>query len=281
MQFKTAIEYALWAGGAPFEVLASKVYRPRAAVLTYHSVHPDCWHPIVVSPDEFRSQMDMLSRRFVPVSLADIEAFIIDEKPLPKGAVAVTFDDAYLDNLTYALPVLEEFGIPATIFSTLLHIQQQDLVFEDGERRYMSRDEIAEISANRLIEIGGHGRHHSPFADCHPLDVELQPRECMDELSKICQSPQRYFAFPFGRLDSYDEHAKDSVKNAGYRLAFSNRFGFILSSDDPYELKRIQIGCHDDAFLLERKLKGGLQALELLEHGPGLALRKWWGERGK
>ena len=33
-------------------------------------------------------------------------------------AIAVTFDDGYKDNLTYALPILKKYNIPATIYIT-------------------------------------------------------------------------------------------------------------------------------------------------------------------
>jgi peptidoglycan/xylan/chitin deacetylase (PgdA/CDA1 family) len=40
------------------------------------------------------------------------------EGDLPDGAVCVTFDDGYRDNLYVALPLLERYGVPATCFLT-------------------------------------------------------------------------------------------------------------------------------------------------------------------
>lgn len=88
-----------------------------AAVLLYHriaSLDHDV-HGLAVPPDTFRSQMEHLRNFWQPMRLADLAAAAMNGEP-PDGAVAVTFDDGYVDNLRNAWPVLSEFGIPATLF---------------------------------------------------------------------------------------------------------------------------------------------------------------------
>lgn len=43
---------------------------------------------------------------------------LLEAKTLPDGAWFVTFDDGYCDNLEHALPLLEKYDVPATIFVT-------------------------------------------------------------------------------------------------------------------------------------------------------------------
>ena len=51
-----------------------------------------------------------------PISLLEAVKLIRVQNKIPPGSVVVTFDDGYLNNFTEALPILEEFKIPATIF---------------------------------------------------------------------------------------------------------------------------------------------------------------------
>ena len=83
-------------------------------ILGYHRIAAepdDPWH-LCVRPDHFAEQLEVLVRRMRPVRL---DALAADRQPGPRE-VAITFDDAYLDVLLAALPVLERFGIPATVF---------------------------------------------------------------------------------------------------------------------------------------------------------------------
>jgi len=96
---------------------------PAAVILRYHSIQDDpesCANSIGVGVIHatriFRWQMEFLATRFHPVSLDDILLFAKGQKVLPRGAVAVTFDDGYVDNYQNAMPVLNRFGIPATFY---------------------------------------------------------------------------------------------------------------------------------------------------------------------
>ena len=63
--------------------------------------------------------MEMVARRFSPVSLDDIMMFLRREKSLPSKVVAITFDDGFLDNFEIALPILNRLGIKAAFYITV------------------------------------------------------------------------------------------------------------------------------------------------------------------
>jgi len=101
----------------------------RAVVLAYHrvaSLQPD-GHHLCTPPDVFREQMRCLARDYAPVSLNDLVEFAAAGQ-IPARAVAITFDDGYLDALTTASPILTELDIPATFFVN------SDRLFEEHER---------------------------------------------------------------------------------------------------------------------------------------------------
>ena len=104
--------------GQRWRRLANAVAQP-PLILMYHRIaldEIDPWH-LCVSPQNFVAQMDVLRRRRRPMRLADL-THDLEEGRCPRGAVVVTFDDGYADNLVSALPVLEAFDVPATVFCT-------------------------------------------------------------------------------------------------------------------------------------------------------------------
>jgi peptidoglycan/xylan/chitin deacetylase (PgdA/CDA1 family)/SAM-dependent methyltransferase len=96
----------------------STLTRP-AAILMYHRVARTTIdiHGLAVPPEEFRAHMSHIAAHYQPMSL-DAVAAALKQGALPERAVAVTFDDGYIDNVDTASPVLVEYGIPATFFLT-------------------------------------------------------------------------------------------------------------------------------------------------------------------
>jgi peptidoglycan/xylan/chitin deacetylase (PgdA/CDA1 family) len=98
----------------------------RAVILRYHSVQPvPAEHAntigvgIVHSEALFARQMELLARRFNPVTIDDIASWLQGEGALPRRAVAITFDDGFRDNYETAAPNLARYGLRAAFYITV------------------------------------------------------------------------------------------------------------------------------------------------------------------
>lgn len=129
------------------------------SVLTYHRVLPEPDSMRRAEPDakQFRTQIERLKRFFSPIALSDAVERLASGQPLPRRAVAVTFDDGYADNLTVAAPILQAFDVPATVFVTEGFLDGgrmwNDTVVEVCRRRPPGTWDLQAIGLER-IEIG-------------------------------------------------------------------------------------------------------------------------------
>jgi peptidoglycan/xylan/chitin deacetylase (PgdA/CDA1 family) len=109
---------------------AGRILRSRlisgALILGYHRVAELPCDPfdISVDTDLFTEQMDVVSSKANPIRLMDLVRFLRNNE-LPKNSVVITFDDGYSDVLFNAKPILEKYGIPATVFITTGNIGQE------------------------------------------------------------------------------------------------------------------------------------------------------------
>ncbi len=119
----------------------ASMYRGQATSLLYHRVLPGpmlaipagAFEPhlcLCVAASRFEEQMHELQRRGGCIGLpqAVTELKIGCLRP---GTVTVTFDDGYRDNLKLALPILERYGIPATIFVTTGFVDRSAVLWWD------------------------------------------------------------------------------------------------------------------------------------------------------
>jgi peptidoglycan/xylan/chitin deacetylase (PgdA/CDA1 family) len=92
-------------------------------ILAYHGIavspHSRAMH---ITPQRFQQHMELLRQRYRIVPLLDlVERW--RRGASTNGYVAITFDDAYAGVQRYAIPVLRELDLPATIFVASDHAQ--------------------------------------------------------------------------------------------------------------------------------------------------------------
>lgn len=117
------IKPAVMAGADYFGAHRRKSSEPRLWVLMYHRILPlddprfALEEPgMIVQPDTFDMHLEEVQKHFDVVSLGEWVHANQNGEPVPKKACAITFDDGWLDNYEYALPVLKAHGLPATLF---------------------------------------------------------------------------------------------------------------------------------------------------------------------
>ena len=110
----TTIKTALRRTGA-LDVIARATASDRLDIMLYHGFSEgsrrDPRHPKLMPVGIFEEHVRIYARYAKPVSLEDFAS-----RPAP--GIAITFDDGYAGNYRLALPVLQKYGFPATVFVT-------------------------------------------------------------------------------------------------------------------------------------------------------------------
>lgn len=242
-----------------------RVRRQRAVILGYHGV-ADCprrddEHMLQLRPAKFRAQLDMMvSAGFRFVTVAEL-AHHADGAPPPPGLSAVSFDDALRNNLTTALPILLELGIPATVYVPTDWLGgRSPWLGPDGDGAIMTADDLREL-VRAGWELGVHTRTHADMSTLSYDDCRREIEDCCRVLSEISGTNVQTLAYPFGR---YGPQAIEAARDAGLLAAVSTG----SAGWKPYELPRAMIGAADPFAIVLLKMTG--HAEPLLRHESAL-----------
>ncbi|MDZ7949480.1 polysaccharide deacetylase family protein [Nostoc sp. DedQUE09] len=132
-----------------------KRFASKSLILMYHRVAEielDPWS-LCVTPQHFAEHLEVLQKYAYPISLLQLAQAHRDGN-IPHRAVAITFDDGYADNLHHAKPLLERYGIPATVFISTDYIgKKREFWWDELERVLLQPGKLPEklilnISAN-------------------------------------------------------------------------------------------------------------------------------------
>ena len=177
-----------------------------SSVLVYHTISSPA-EPlpgdIDISPEAFARQVDWLARWR---SVAPLVQTLYSTR---RRQVAITFDDGFRDNLTVALPLLEKYSLPATVFVTAGFI---------GNEGYLTRDELRELSQSSLITIGAHGFWHRHFNLLSNDEARQELVEARTMLEEITGKKVDLMAWPYGECD---QRLESLAAEAGYHASWS------------------------------------------------------------
>jgi peptidoglycan/xylan/chitin deacetylase (PgdA/CDA1 family) len=207
-----------------------------------------------VSPDRFRTHLQLLlAAGFRFVTVAELARRADGGVPEP-GLAVVTFDDGMHNNFTIARPILDEYGIPATVYVTIGLIGgRSPWIGPAGDGAIMSESQLREL-AGAGWELGAHSMTHADLSTLDYAACRREIEESRDTLERITGARVQTFAYPFGR---YGPAAVAAARDAGLLAAVTTGSG----SWAPFEMTRAMIGAIDPMPIVLLKLTDSYEPL--------------------
>lgn len=174
----------------------------------------------------FEQQMKYLSdNNFYFPSWKEVEDYIDGKISLPAKSVVVTIDDGDQTFIKYAIPIIEKYNVKATSF--VVTSWNGDYL----PKQYRSSHMDFQSHSHDMHRAGANGKGRF---------VNLSYKEALEDVtkSKNMIGNCTVFCYPFGH---YNDTAIKTLKDAGYKLAFTTKGGRVYKGSKKFELPRVRM----------------------------------------
>ncbi|MEY4764600.1 MAG: hypothetical protein RI907_1273 [Pseudomonadota bacterium] len=227
------------------------------SILMYHQIgpypRPDAHRALYCHIDRFRDQLRYFKwAGFKVLSLAEAYRCLFEGAPMPERSVVITIDDGFDDFRAHAWPVLQEFGMPATVFLVSSLLGKTAAWHPKGhvQSPLMSAATVRQLHQEGAL-FGSHAASHPRLSQLTRAQQRAEIFDSKAALEDLLGAAVPDFCYPYG---DYDEGVRDLVQEAGYKTGLTCIRGAANFSHNPFELTRKAISYGDNLIGLAWKL---------------------------
>lgn len=208
-----------------------------ASVFVYHRFGDSRYSSTNIEIPVFKQQLEYLKQNnYVVLPLGEIVDRLKRGEELPDKCVALTVDDGYLTFLTGAIPLLKQYGFPATLFVNTDSV---------GGNSYLSWAQLRQLHQDG-VEIGNHSASHPYFVSNEVNEPLTWYANSFADITKASEAfsdhlgfkPQ-LFAYPYGE---YSPQLEQLVEGLGFKAAVAQQSGAMTNGLSFYSLPRFPMG---------------------------------------
>jgi len=152
--------------------------------------------------EDFRRHMEWLAGR--RLSVIPLRSIL---EPGPDDAVALTFDDAFLNFGNAALPLLRDYALPATLFVVSRQVGGTNAWPGESSARgvpvlpLLDWAGIARASECG-VEIGAHSQTHPVLSRLSPAGLQLEVAGSQEDIERELGVKPLAFCYPYGETNA-------------------------------------------------------------------------------
>ncbi|MPM32009.1 hypothetical protein SDC9_78567 [bioreactor metagenome] len=256
------LDAAAGAGGSPDKFFNAQLRRPAQEdavdlpIIMYHEVKPAKAGKDAILPSEFEQDLQYLaSQGYTTVTISQVIDYVNGNGSLPQKPIMLTFDDGYLNNYTYVLPLLQKYN--AKIVFSVIGKCLDDFTANPcstAEYAYITWSQLTEMMDTGLVEVQNHTYNLHAYNPRRRIgctqaygesdwDYEALLTKDIGGLQtliaqKTGQTPDA-FAYPYGKRSDLTDPV---LKKLGFEATLTCDYGISAVSQSPeclFGLKRI------------------------------------------
>jgi peptidoglycan/xylan/chitin deacetylase (PgdA/CDA1 family) len=225
-------------------------------ILMYHRISDEVTEALAqyaVAPDTFEEQLAYLEHAgYRSVSLEEWRVAAHLKRPLPRRAVAITFDDGYVDFAEEAWPRLRKHGFTADVFLVAALVGATN-EWDGGDGKQFSLlgwDRVRRLQSEG-VRFGAHSATHPPLTGLPNGEIVREAARSRAILRAELGRPAAAFAYPFGDVDAAVAHL---VGASGFVFGLTTESRRATFDDSLLMLPRINVDRSDSLDHFIRKL---------------------------
>jgi peptidoglycan/xylan/chitin deacetylase (PgdA/CDA1 family) len=236
---------------------------PGLVVLIYHRVGRRTPIEVDLPLGLFEDQIGFLAEQCRVVTLDEGLRLVATPEHTGDAVVAVTFDDGTADFAEQALPVLERYRVPVTLYLATGFIEQGKPFPDDGVP--LSWAMLRDALSTGIVEVGSHTHRHALLDRLRVEEIDEELDRSIGLIGERLGATAAHFAYPKAVPGSRaaEEAVRARFRSAALAGTRANRFG----ATDPYRLARSPIQVSDGMRWFARKVRGGLALEDVLRRG--------------
>lgn len=217
-------------------------------IIMYHEIKTFKTGRDVITPEEFESDLKYIKENgYNTITMTQLIDYVYEDGTLPEKPIVLTFDDGYLNNYKYALPLLEKYDMVIVLSIIGKNSDDFTAIPDDNlDYSHVTWDQINEMADSGFVEVQNHTYNlHSlnKRIGCVQMRTESYDeyeRILSEDLSKLqnliyeCTGVlPNTFTYPYGR---YNDRSDEIVKKLGFKATLTCDYGINVIHRDPDEL---------------------------------------------
>jgi peptidoglycan/xylan/chitin deacetylase (PgdA/CDA1 family) len=236
------------------------IYLP---IVMYHEVKNSKSGKDVILPWEFENDLKYLTENnYTTITISDLTDYVYNDLPLPENPIILSFDDGYLNNYVYVLPLLKKYRMKI-VFSIIGKNTDDFTNIPDNNVDYshVTWDQLNEMLATGFVEVQNHSYNLHKYTKNRVGCMQKRNESDSDYEKLLCEDVLRLqnkitsmtghtptaFSYPYGR---FCDNTDILLKKMGFKATLTCDYGVNKITQNPdclFGLKRI-CRSHNDNF---------------------------------